>query len=434
MVDAREQYIASLAPRKKRTHPARSAQALNTSGAGIVHRNMMDLQRQSNLNESDTARLKDLRRDWNRNRKYTDAGMKISGASSPLDAQKYFVDTTRDFRDTNRDAYGSMYPLTNMAMEVGEKGGLWGFLASEMFGNKKNKSKAEKIGGQASDKQGGFWSDLQQMGSDIFGGIGIGGAVSRDEATQEVLKNYAEQTFGPVNIHDDEYIDTENWDERENVVIPPDYPIDQGAFTSLHPFDDSKREAGIMNQYLRKPPTPLGSPDPHGDFGPWPYEDTEVIEEKTQDGNLISDELWESIRDFDPSTIGIPGVHAGEDITVPEWLTNPDLPMPPELLEGEYPPGEYHDELIKGPPPIPRFDDSNREFGILLNQGLVPDINKRRPLEKEYRKYIESMADTNLKYNLPPTTYEEFIEAMDSLYKGKPQKGFTYQSPIGMKR
>ena len=115
MVDARENYIASLAPRRKRTHPARSAQALNTRGAGIVHRNMMDLQRQPNLNKADTARLKDLRRDWNRNRKYTDAGMAIAGASNQLDAQKYFRDTTEDFRQTNKPAYSKMYPLSSHA-------------------------------------------------------------------------------------------------------------------------------------------------------------------------------------------------------------------------------------------------------------------------------------------------------------------------------
>ena len=109
MVDARERYIASQAPRRRRTHPARSAQALNTSGAGIVHRQMMDLQRQPNLNKADIAKLKDLRRDWNRNRKYTDAGMALAGATSPLDAQKYFRDTTEDFRQTNMEMVSNKY-------------------------------------------------------------------------------------------------------------------------------------------------------------------------------------------------------------------------------------------------------------------------------------------------------------------------------------
>ena len=56
--------------RRKFSHPGRRSQALATSGAGIVHRNMMDLQRQPNLSGGDVDRLKSLRRDWNRNRKW----------------------------------------------------------------------------------------------------------------------------------------------------------------------------------------------------------------------------------------------------------------------------------------------------------------------------------------------------------------------------
>ena len=132
MADAREQYIASRAPRKKRTHPARSAQALNTSGAGIVHRNMMDLQRHPNLSGADVDRLKGLRRDWNRNRKYTDAGMAIAGASTPQEAQKYYRDTTENFRQGNKGAYNKMYPLTGGFMDVAEKGGILGTILSQI--------------------------------------------------------------------------------------------------------------------------------------------------------------------------------------------------------------------------------------------------------------------------------------------------------------
>ena len=132
MADAREKYIASQAPRKKRTHPARSAQALNTSGAGIVHRNMMDLQRHPNLSGADVDRLKGLRRDWNRNRKYTDAGMAIAGASTPQEAQKYYMDTTENFRQGNKGAYRNMYPLTGGFMDVAEKGGILGTILSEI--------------------------------------------------------------------------------------------------------------------------------------------------------------------------------------------------------------------------------------------------------------------------------------------------------------
>ena len=423
MVDAREQYIASQAPRKKRTHPARSAQALNTSGAGIVHRNMMDLQRQMTApgyvnNQADLDQLKDLRRDWNRNRKYTGAGMNITGSSTPLEAQDAYVGMSRDLRQGNNPAYTNMYPISGNIMNYADKGGIWGALASEILGKKRKST--SKIGGKDSDNEGGFWSDLQQMGSDILGGIGIGGAVSPDEATEEVLKNYSDRTFGPINIHDDEFIDTESWtDDRKDVVIPP-LDNDYGAFTSLHPFDDSRREAAIMAQYPGKAAVSpsLGSPNIHEDE-PWPYED-EVIEETTQDGNLISDELWDSIRDFDPSTLGKPGnIHAGEDIIVPDWLTDPSLPMPDELTEGEYLPGQYHDKLIESPPRIP-FDDSVREAGIATLYGKGPNWAKTgRRLEKEFMDYIQRTGDR--------ITYDEFERAWERLHSLP--RGLHYQEP-----
>ena len=297
---------------------------------------MMDLQRQPNLNKADTSRLKDLRRDWNRNRKYTDAGMAIAGASSPLDAQKYFVDTTRDFRDTNRDAYASMYPLTNMAMEYPQKGGILGMIAKEIFGK------------------------ISDFGKSIINKEGIAGAADSDEAEME---DYAAKTFGaayPYNIHEDEFTDTENWyDDRKDVVIPP-LDNDYGAFTSLHPFDDSRREAAIMARYPGRKDVPIPKrPNMYDVAGPWfgtaPLEDVTIseIDEDKKGKNLISDELWDSIRDFDPSTIGIPGIHVGEDIIVPPWLLDPSLPMPPELLE------ESVEEVITP------FDDSARETGIM---------------------------------------------------------------------
>ena len=275
-MDARSQYLASQAPRRKRTHPARSAQALNTSGAGIVHRQMMDLQRQPNLNKADTARLKDLRRDWNRNLKYTDAGMALAGASSPLDAQKYFRDTTEDFRQTNKPAYAKMYPLSSIAMKYGESGGLLGMLAKEAFG----KAKKAQSGIQQSLKKN-IGDPLRSIGSDIMGNIGIGGALDTDE---EELKNYANLTYpsdvhpgstpvieGPMeqseviySPHGPTYYDRAeglDFDEDPNqpYVAPDDYVEDDfGAFYTDEntlaperglPFDDTNREQAIANQF-----------------------------------------------------------------------------------------------------------------------------------------------------------------------------------------
>jgi len=380
MVDAREKYIASLAPRKKRTHPARSAQALNTSGAGIVHRQMMDLQRQSNLNKADTARLKDLRKDWNRNRKYTDAGMTIAGASNQLDAQKYFRDTTSDFRDTNREAYGKMYPLSNLAMDVGEKGGIWGSLihAAVNRGKKKAKVPIDTVSDAISETGKGFWGDLKEMGSDIFEGIGIGGAVPRDEATEEVLTNYAEKTF-PGEITD-ESVEKIVVDPRPHEGIP--YLTDEAAAI--------QREFNT-NPYFR---------DLAGENVVLPFE-------KDRRGHP---HLETYTPDKGPS-LGTASPHDfSEGIEVPPWLTDPSLPMPEELTEGEYIPGQYYDEVIEeeAPPPIIPFDDTGRESGI---RGLHRYI-KPNKYEDEFRAYIESGGEF-----MP---YHQFERMYEKIYQGKP--------------
>ena len=228
--DIREGYGK---PRKRFSHPGRSAQALATSGAGIVHRKMMDLQRQPELNKEDTSRLKELRRDWNRNRKFTDAGMAIAGVSNPQDAMKYYRDITEDFRQLNKPAYNKMYPITGNFMDYTAKGGIWGAIISKLLGK----------------------GTLESAESAILNGDGIGGAVDSEEAIPEILQNYADQTFGPINIHDDEFTDTENWyDDRKDVVIPPmdddygDFYINEDTLAGPR-FDDSARERAIMEQY-----------------------------------------------------------------------------------------------------------------------------------------------------------------------------------------
>jgi len=288
-VNGREKYIASQAPRVRRTHPARSAQALNTSGAGIVHRQMMDLQRQPNLNKADTSRLKDLRRDWNRNRKYTDAGMKISGASSPLDAQKYFADTTRDFRDTNRDAYASMYPLTNMAMEYPQKGGILGMIAKEIFGK------------------------ISDFGKSIINREGIAGAADSDEADME---DYAEKTFGfyPSDVHpglplkDDIFVappnDTDDiiWNERDTPinleeVSLKDYKGGEGAAGQKIPnppgylLESPYPEFSELNVDLQLPYTP---PFDEGREDFIRRQNEYVIPEPIFPGNVRQDDPYET--------------------------------------------------------------------------------------------------------------------------------------------
>ena len=383
MVDYREQYIASRAPRVKRTHPARSAQALNTSGAGIVHRQMMDLQRQPNLNKADTSRLKDLRRDWNRNRKYTDAGMKISGASSPLDAQKYFADTTRDFRDTNRDAYASMYPLTNLAMEYPQKGGLLGMFLSD-------------IGGKTLDKVKDFGSSLKE------------GITSALDDTPDEQADYAAKTFGfyPSDVH-------------------PGLP---GAPEELPPY--MREDAGIFGDIPVTEDLPPRGKELNTRIPDWSLDLNKDREMTTTDTDLATDPrpwLQDEIED--------PLLDTNEQFFDDKPVVGPDEPLPfdegkedfirrqneyvsPLPLGSADPQGdfdsfnEYADNEsglevtvpLQMQEPLP-FDDSGREEGIasMMKSGL--NLAGRRPYEDVYREFVESSGPSKVM-----VTYEDFME------------------------
>jgi len=108
--------------------------------------------------------------------------------------------------------------------------------------------------------------------------------------------------------------------------------------------------------------------------------------------------------------LGTADPHEPEDITVAPWLTDPSIPMPEELVEGEYIPGQFYDELIEeeAPPPIVSFNDSGRESGI---RGLVQDL-KPNKYEDEFRAYIEGGGDF-----MP---YHQFERMYEEIYQGKP--------------
>ena len=401
MANAREQYIASRAPRVKRQHPARHAQALKTSGAGIVHRKMMDLPRQPNLSGADVDRLKGLRRDWNRNRKYTDAGMAIAGATTPQDAMKYYSDTTEDFRQLNKPAYGQMYPLTAGIMHIGERGGILGTILSE----------------------------IGKMGKER-------GLPTMIDDTNDEVEEYVKKTFKSPNIHEGEFIDTEDWTERENVVIPPDYPIDQGAFTSLHPFDDSRREAAIMAQYPGRRGVPTsGKPNMYDVAGPWfgtaPVEDVEIsdlpkgplrvqdyddtaMEDITVTDTMPSlfDKWWKPWLGRKEETEVIPGygtTHIGmvDSETGEPWVDDQE---------------KFEDYMERGeaPPPIVPFNDANREAGIASLYGQGPQWGSTEGTLRN--QYLEHMKRGGEKM-----TYEEFERAWERTHALP--RGLHYQEP-----
>lgn len=97
-----------------------------------AYNQMQTMQRQAN---PDLDRLKDVRRDWNRNLKYTPAGMAAAGVSTPQGAMEGFRTGTEAFRQTNKPAYNRMYPISGMAMDYPEKGGILGMAAGNFLKN-----------------------------------------------------------------------------------------------------------------------------------------------------------------------------------------------------------------------------------------------------------------------------------------------------------
>lgn len=203
---------------------------LTRTDAGRVRSEMTDLQRQPDLSKTDTSRLKELRRDWNRNLKYTREGMALSGATSPLDAQNRFMRSTEDFRQTNPQAYGRMYPLSQAAMKVGESGGLLGLGVRGLTGQ------------------------LGKLGQDIKNKLGITGMV---DDTIDVQDEYVSDTFGlnqpfyPSDVHPglpikepllvDEGQGLTKEEKIEELLVDPGVKTDSELFLEKWRDDEQKR-------------------------------------------------------------------------------------------------------------------------------------------------------------------------------------------------
>ena len=72
--------------------------------------------------------------------------------------------------------------------------------------------------------------------------------------------------------------------------------------------------------------------------------------------------------------------------------------------------------------PLP-FNDSGREAGIAALYGQGPKFGTtNRRYENEYRDFLASQSDTMRQFG--PITYEEFADAYERMYQGKPQIGF----------
>ena len=197
---------------------------------------MMELQSQApNFAKNDprVQELKDARRQYNRQDKYT-IGQRQG--MSPLDVQAQFANQSEALRTAAPNTFRTMYPIQSAVQDYIGGGGLLG------------------LGLQAGKN---FLSNVSSFGKDMMDKKGITGAADTDE---EEMQNYAAQTFPQPNPQADFFIDSETFEERD--VDIPRMDDDVGAFYEYDrdgnivmsperpmPFDDSNREAGIMSQY-----------------------------------------------------------------------------------------------------------------------------------------------------------------------------------------
>ena len=230
-MDARSQYL------KRRNTPT----PFNQGPEMQNYNRMMELQSQApsfTKNDPRMQELKDARRQYNRQDKYT-IGQRQG--MSPLAVQSQFANQSEALRTSAPDAYRNMYPITSAVMDYTSGGGLLG-LAARAGGN--------------------LLSNISSFGKDMMDKKGITGAADTDE---EEMQDYAAQTFGFDGTtrpypQQDFFVDAETFRERDvdiprmdddvgafyeydkdgNIVMSPDRPM---------PFDDSNREAGIMSQY-----------------------------------------------------------------------------------------------------------------------------------------------------------------------------------------
>ena len=225
-MDARSQYL------KRKNTPT----PFNQGPEMQNYNRMMELQSQAPSfakNDPRMQELKDARRQYNRQDKYT-IGQRQG--MSPLAVQSQFANQSEALRKAAPNTFKTMYPIQSAVQDYISGGGLFGLAARA-----------------GSD----FLSNVSDFGKDMLNKKGITGAADTDE---EEMQNYAAQTFPQPNPQADFFIDAETFGERD--VDIPRMDDDVGAFYEYDrdgnivmsperpmPFDDSNREAGIMSQY-----------------------------------------------------------------------------------------------------------------------------------------------------------------------------------------
>jgi hypothetical protein len=247
VIDRRSEYL------KRKSTPT-----LFNQGPEMQNYNrMMDLQSKASAfggNDPRIQELKDARRQYNRQDKYT-IGQRQGMA--PLDVQKQFANQSEALRTSAPGAYKTMYPITSAAVDYIGGGGLLGMAAraggnflSNISNFGKNMAEKKGITGVADTSE----AEMQDYAARTFG---MGSPMDRHPGSTPVIEGPMEQSEviyspnAPTYYDRAEGLDFED-DPNQPYVAPDDYvEEDFGDFADrFMPIErDSNREAGIMSQY-----------------------------------------------------------------------------------------------------------------------------------------------------------------------------------------
>ena len=365
------------------------------SPAGKNYATMMDLMKQAERTggfksgDPRIDQLKDARRKYNRQDKYNIG--EIMG-QTPQFMNELYRTNSGVLREHANPTYKAMYPISDMLHRVTGSGGLTGLLLNEAFG------KAKKSGRD-------FFKDLRTMGDDIMGAIGIGGAVDPEEATEEVLDNYATSTFGRPNMR-------EVAGETEIDALAPYSPTHEDQIQALIDEEQRKVDNFETNAYSDILDDAIES-----HWGTQKEQDDYY--DKNEQGEMVFADVpdeWAEPIPFDVGRedyirrqneyVSPPPVFPGNVRQDPQdtdaylrWLTAPRLgsadPQGDFDSFNEYADNESGLEVTLPLPtqkPIP-FDDSNREEGIAALYGHGPKEPVRSKDVEDYQRQMNKVME-----------------------------------------
>ena len=348
--------------------------------------------------QADINQLKSLRRDWNRNQKYTPMGMQVSGVTTPGGAQDAFMNMSRALRQGNKPAYNQMYPITGKFMDVAEKGGIWGAMLSNFLGGKGKEIK----------------KSIQSVGDRIGGGIT--NFIDDDKEKEE----YAAKTFPfyPSDVHPGTSFYYDRPDDLEDFEDDPNAPIkriQEEVYGGPRPHEGMPTFPDIYRgprPHQGLPPLDVyEGPRPHEGIplplGTAPLEDVEISDLPDEPSRVLPDSVTNAIFEgnlpVDPRPT--PNIldpdylmwdHYYGDTHHPSGMSKgplnviPGIPDPVPLQDEKF---DDYIERGEEPPAIMPYDDSAHEFGMGIGKFFKEMPESMKPDWEDYLEYVGRLGD-----------------------------------------